>query len=197
MEEEYNHKNVFADLERYNTVILYKEASKDMQVFEKRAGSRKIYINLRSSEKLEKEVMRHYGIEKLPCMMKFGHKVYLDDQCEMSMQNADKSEDEYYKRLVDDLVNSSKMFLFIKGRVESPKCKFTRSLLSIMAEKNLVYKKDFLDFDILSDERLREKIKVMHGWPTFPQIFVNGKLLGGLDALKQSIESGSLDKMLE
>lgn len=194
--EEEKHMDVFEELGKYNTIIAYSDGRDDLSIFEKNAGCSKTYVDLRVSEKLRCKFVEHYNIEKLPCMIKFGCKIYKDGNLEKALLEASEKETQYYMRLVSDLVGSANVFIFIKGRASAPRCKFTRQLLSIFDKERLIYGRDFLDFDVLTDHVLREKLKALHNWPTFPQIFVQGKFLGGIDALKVAIENGMFHKML-
>ncbi|KAG9127241.1 monothiol glutaredoxin grx4 [Ceratobasidium sp. 392] len=90
------------------------------------------------------------------------------------------------------LMNQSKVVLFMKGSPEAPRCGFSRQTVAILQEKNV----EFAHFDILTDEKVRAGLKVLNNWPTFPQIIVNGELIGGLDVLKESIETGEFQEML-
>lgn len=190
-------QDVFSELDKYNTIIAYSDGSKDLSIFENNAGCSKTYVDLRVSEELRDKFVEHYGVEKLPCMIKFGCKVYMDENLEKALLEAREKEDQYYRCLARDMVSSANVFIFIKGRASAPRCKFTRQLLGIFDEQRLVYGKDFLDYDVLADHVLRERLKVLHNWPTFPQVFVRGKFLGGIDALKAAIESGAFHKMLD
>ncbi len=81
-------------------------------------------------------------------------------------------------RDIEGLINSFPFFIFIKGTKEEPKCKFTRKLINqLLGPKNYEYK----TYNILSDERLRLWLRTYSNWPTFPQIFINGKFVGGID----------------
>lgn len=91
------------------------------------------------------------------------------------------------------LVNSSKVIVFIKGTVDEPRCGFTAKILTIL--KNT--KVPFQTFDILSDNSVREGLKKLFNWPTFPQLYVNGNLVGGLDIVKELEEEDSLISTLE
>ncbi|KCV71475.1 hypothetical protein H696_02421 [Fonticula alba] len=71
--------------------------------------------------------------------------------------------------------------IFIKGTPEKPRCGFTRQLLQILHDNNV----SFASFDILEDNEVREGLKKFSDWPTYPQVYVKGELLGGLDILKQ------------
>lgn len=78
------------------------------------------------------------------------------------------------------LVNRSPIMVFMKGSPEAPRCGFSRTLVSILNELNV----KFDTFDILSDENVRQELKTYSNWPTYPQIYVNGNLIGGLDIIK-------------
>ncbi|CAE6416300.1 unnamed protein product [Rhizoctonia solani] len=90
------------------------------------------------------------------------------------------------------LMNQSKVVLFMKGNPDAPRCGFSRQTVAILQEQNV----EFTHFDILTDESVRQGLKVLNNWPTFPQIIVNGELIGGLDILKDSIESGEFQEMV-
>lgn len=188
--------DVFEELDKYNTIIAYTDGSNDLSIFDKHAGYSKIYVDLSISEELKCKFIEHYIVEKLPCMIKFGCRVYMDENLEKALLVASEKENQYYAHLESDLISSANVFIFIKGRASAPRCKFTRQLLGIFGEQGLVYGKDFLDFDVLADHVLRKRLKALHKWPTFPQIFVRGKFLGGIDALKVTIENGMFHKML-
>ena len=90
------------------------------------------------------------------------------------------------------MVKSTGFFAFIKGTPEQPKCKFTRKLVDIFSKNGYRYK----TFDILGDERIRQWLKFYSNWPTFPQIFLDGKFTGGVDICIDLIESGEFDDMV-
>ncbi|KAG9101055.1 monothiol glutaredoxin grx4 [Ceratobasidium sp. UAMH 11750] len=90
------------------------------------------------------------------------------------------------------LMKQSKVVLFMKGSPDAPRCGFSRQTVALLREQNV----EFTHFDILTDEKVRAGLKVLNNWPTFPQIIVNGELIGGLDVLKESIESGEFQEIL-
>jgi Grx4 family monothiol glutaredoxin len=77
---------------------------------------------------------------------------------------------------------------FIKGSPDAPQCGFSRSVVALLREENVVF--DY--FDILQDDEVRQGLKTFSDWPTFPQIYAKGVLLGGLDILKDMQEGGPL-----
>lgn len=96
-------------------------------------------------------------------------------------------------REIEDMVTGQPQFYaFIKGTPDQPKCKFTRRLVEQFAAKGYRYR----TFDILKDERIRQWLKFYSNWPTFPQIFLSGKFVGGVDIVTELIEGGEFDDMV-
>lgn len=101
-----------------------------------------------------------------------------------------RTEEEITERC-KELMNKHKVVLFMKGNPSAPKCGFSRQTVGLLREKGV----EFAWFDILSDEDVRQGLKRVNDWPTFPQIILNGELVGGLDILKEMIESGEWDEV--
>lgn len=83
--------------------------------------------------------------------------------------------------------------IFMKGNPAEPKCGFSRTLIQILSETGLSYD----TFDILSDDDVRQGLKKFSNWPTFPQVYVKGDLVGGLDIIKELKDSGDLISTLK
>ncbi|UJR08340.1 hypothetical protein I4U23_012611 [Adineta vaga] len=97
------------------------------------------------------------------------------------------------KKYLESLINQAPLMLFIKGSPETPKCGFTKELLLLLDQANI---KDYKTFDIFQDENVRQKLKEYSSWQTYPQVYVNGQFIGGLDILKQLNEEGTLVETL-
>ncbi|SPC61781.1 probable glutaredoxin [Ustilago sp. UG-2017b] len=91
------------------------------------------------------------------------------------------------------LMEQRKVMLFMKGDPDTPKCGFSQKTVNLFRQEKV----EFGHYDILKDENVRQGLKKLNEWPTFPQIIVNGELIGGLDILKESIESGEFQEMLQ
>uniref|UniRef100_A0A3B3UMR3 Glutaredoxin 3 n=1 Tax=Poecilia latipinna TaxID=48699 RepID=A0A3B3UMR3_9TELE len=87
------------------------------------------------------------------------------------------------------LINAGPCMLFMKGSPQEPRCGFSRQIVGLLKEHNI----QFSSFDILSDEEVRQGLKTFSNWPTYPQLYVNGELVGGLDIVKELAESGELE----
>eukprot|EP00397_Hematodinium_sp_SG-2012_P061270 GEMP01080874.1.p1 GENE.GEMP01080874.1~~GEMP01080874.1.p1 ORF type:complete len:353 (+),score=66.33 GEMP01080874.1:31-1059(+) len=91
-----------------------------------------------------------------------------------------------------ELINFSPVMVFMKGAKQNPFCKFSKVAVAILNEYNI----DYATFDIFQDNEVREGLKKFSNWPTYPQLYVNGELLGGVDILKEMHEDGSLKDAL-
>lgn len=95
-------------------------------------------------------------------------------------KNVEEGEEAFQESL-KALVHSAKLLLFMKGTPQDPKCGFSRKVVQLLRENDI----PFSSFDILSDEQVRQGLKKLSNWPTYPQIYVNGQLIGGLDILNE------------
>lgn len=94
--------------------------------------------------------------------------------------------------LLAELVKAAPVMLFMKGTPSAPQCGFSRQLVAILREKSVKY--GF--FNILADEDVRQGLKEFADWPTFPQLWVEGELVGGLDIVRSSIVAPAARKSL-
>ncbi|KAF9580226.1 Glutaredoxin 3 [Lunasporangiospora selenospora] len=91
-----------------------------------------------------------------------------------------------------ELTSSSSVMVFIKGTPTAPRCQFSRQLLEILTEQNI----RFSSFNILADEEVRQAMKSFSDWPTFPQAYVKGEFVGGLDVVKELVASGEFQALV-
>jgi monothiol glutaredoxin len=94
---------------------------------------------------------------------------------------------------VSRMVQSSDIFVFIKGTSEQPMCGFSANTVAIMNSLGVPYS----TFDVLSDESIRSAAKEHAGWPTFPQLYVRGEFVGGNDIITEMLHSGELQQLVE
>jgi Grx4 family monothiol glutaredoxin len=92
------------------------------------------------------------------------------------------------------LTSRSKVMLFMKGLPSAPKCGFSRQIVEILNEHCKI---GFDAFNILEDETVRQELKRYSDWPSYPQLYVDGELVGGLDICREMIEAGELQEMLQ
>ena len=96
------------------------------------------------------------------------------------------------KQIIEERINSSKVFLFMKGTPEDPQCGFSAQVVSILNDLGI----EFDSFDVLSDENIRQGVKEYANWPTIPQLYINGKFIGGCDIVRELVASGELLEMV-
>jgi Grx4 family monothiol glutaredoxin len=90
--------------------------------------------------------------------------------------SGEKSKEEVFKRL-EGLVKAAPVMLFMKGTPSAPQCGFSRQTVALLRERSIRY--GF--FNILADDEVRQGLKEFSDWPTFPQLYADGELVGGLD----------------
>jgi monothiol glutaredoxin len=95
------------------------------------------------------------------------------------------------KRIQDDIVNN-KIMLYMKGTPDEPQCGFSAQAVSVLRGYNVPFKA----FNVLGDEEVRGGIKEYSDWPTIPQLYVNGKFIGGCDIITELHENGELGEVL-
>lgn len=96
------------------------------------------------------------------------------------------------KKQLDELVQSNKVVLFMKGNRRMPQCGFSASVVGILDELLPSYE----TVDVLSSPELRDGIKIYSEWPTIPQLYIDGRFVGGADIVKEMSASGDLAKAL-
>ena len=101
--------------------------------------------------------------------------------------------DNKIRERIEKDIKGNKIFLYMKGTPEMPMCGFSARAVGILKEYNAA----FQSFNILEDETVRQGVKEYSDWPTFPQLYVNGKLVGGCDIMTEMHESGELKTILD
>ncbi|XP_057499921.1 monothiol glutaredoxin-S17-like [Actinidia eriantha] len=90
------------------------------------------------------------------------------------------------------LISSSAVMLFMKGKPDEPKCGFSRKVVDILQEEKV----EFGSFDILTDDEVRQGLKVYSNWSSYPQLYIKGELIGGSDIVLEMQKSGELENVL-
>ena len=90
-------------------------------------------------------------------------------------------------------ITDNKVMLFTKGTKEMPMCGFSATVIGIFNHLNV----PFETMDILPDPQIRQTLSGYSNWPTIPQVFVDGKFVGGCDIVRELFEKGELQQVLE
>jgi monothiol glutaredoxin len=94
---------------------------------------------------------------------------------------------------IQSTINSNKIVLFMKGNRSFPQCGFSAATVEIFEQLGA----PFETVDVLADMEIREGIKRYSNWPTIPQVYINGKFVGGCDIVRELYESGELEPMVK
>ena len=90
-------------------------------------------------------------------------------------------------------IKNNQIILYMKGTKDMPMCGFSNSVVQILNHYGVEYK----DVNVLEDPMIRVKLSEHSNWPTIPQLFVKGDLIGGADITKELHENGSLLDILD
>ncbi|MCJ1229394.1 monothiol glutaredoxin grx4 [Toensbergia leucococca] len=114
-----------------------------------------------------------------------GYAPTANDPATAPEMSSTKGQTEELNKRLGELVKAAPVMLFMKGTPSTPQCGFSRQLVGLLREKGVRY--GF--FNILADEEVRQGLKLWADWPTFPQLWVGGELVGGLDIVKEELDN--------
>ena len=100
--------------------------------------------------------------------------------------------DEEIRDFISNAIDENPVMLFMKGTPQQPACGFSARTAAALNALGVQYSA----LDILPDPRIRQQLSGLSGWPTIPQLFVEGELIGGADIVAEMYESGELAEKL-
>ncbi len=96
------------------------------------------------------------------------------------------------REAIQSAIGENPVILFMKGNPEQPMCGFSARTVAILQSLG----QPFAAVDVLPDPRIRQELSALSNWPTIPQLFINGELVGGCDIVTEMFESGELQEAL-
>ena len=96
------------------------------------------------------------------------------------------------RNFLQQAIDENRVMLFMKGTPDQPACGFSMRTSAALNALNVKY----AALDILPDPRIRQELSAISNWPTIPQLFIEGKLVGGCDIVLEMYESGELAEAL-
>jgi monothiol glutaredoxin len=96
------------------------------------------------------------------------------------------------REAIQEAITENPVILFMKGNPEAPACGFSARTVAILQSLGA----RFAAVDILPDPRIRQELSAISDWPTIPQLFVDGELVGGCDIVNEMYQSGELQQTL-
>ena len=94
---------------------------------------------------------------------------------------------------INNQIADNKILLYMKGSPDKPECGFSQRASQIL----LACGKEFSFVDILSNPEIRQELPSVSEWPTFPQLFINGELVGGSDIMMEMYQNGELKELID
>ena len=93
---------------------------------------------------------------------------------------------------IQQAIGENPVLLFMKGTPEQPMCGFSARTVAVLQSLG----RPFAAVDVLPDPRIRQELSALSNWPTIPQLFVDGQLVGGCDIVMEMYQSGELQQVL-
>ena len=100
--------------------------------------------------------------------------------------------DRDYKTEYDSLIAENPIFLFMMGTPDQPRCGFSYRVVRILDELGV----EFTAYDVSQDPEMREAVKELANWPTYPQLYINGEFVGGCEIVEELFREGELQELL-
>ena len=94
---------------------------------------------------------------------------------------------------IESLLQANRVVLFMKGQPGMPQCGFSAKATGVLEDLGVEY----AHVNVLADQEIREGIKVFGNWPTIPQLYIDGELVGGSDILTEMYEKGELQTLIK
>jgi monothiol glutaredoxin len=100
---------------------------------------------------------------------------------------------EEIREFIQKAIAEERVMLFMKGTPDEPRCGFSARVTGMLNTLGV----DYAAMDILPDPRIRQELSALSNWPTIPQLFASGQLVGGCDIVTEMFESGELAQLLD
>lgn len=94
---------------------------------------------------------------------------------------------------IQEQIDANSILLYMKGNPEQPQCGFSAQVTQLL----MACGKRFAYVDILSNPEIRANLPLISNWPTFPQLFIDGELVGGCDIITELHENGELQTLID
>ena len=93
---------------------------------------------------------------------------------------------------IQALIKNNRVLVFMKGNRAIPMCGFSATVVQVLDRLGATYE----TVDVLEDPEIREGVKAFSNWPTIPQVYIDGKFIGGSDILRELYERGELSQLI-
>jgi monothiol glutaredoxin len=93
---------------------------------------------------------------------------------------------------IQELINNNKVLVFMKGNRAIPMCGFSATVVQVLDRLGA----DYETVDVLEDPEIRDGVKMFSKWPTIPQVYIDGKFIGGCDIVRDMYQRGELEPLV-
>jgi monothiol glutaredoxin len=93
---------------------------------------------------------------------------------------------------IQTLINNNRVLVFMKGNRAIPMCGFSATVVQVLDRLGATYE----TVDVLEDPEIREGVKAFSNWPTIPQVYIDGKFIGGCDIVRDMYQRGELEPLV-
>ncbi|KAI5180025.1 monothiol glutaredoxin [Nematocida sp. AWRm80] len=152
-----------------------------------------VSLDVHENTRIEEELKKKYNITKIPCILCYDEVLDIND-ISTAIEKMHQREKKEFQEAIQE-IKDKKTVLFIKGTPTRPQCRFTKQLLLLLEEEGIT-PNQYKSYNVLDNNTIRTEMKIFSDWPTFPQVYVKGQFIGGLDVLLQEKEKGKLSKIL-
>ena len=94
---------------------------------------------------------------------------------------------------IESILNANRVVLFMKGQPSMPQCGFSAKAVGVLDGLGI----DYAHVNVLADQEIREGIKAYGDWPTIPQLYIDGELVGGSDIMAEMFANGELQTLIK
>ena len=94
---------------------------------------------------------------------------------------------------IQSAIAGNKILIFMKGNRNFPQCGFSAATIQMFEHLGAQYE----TIDVLSDPEVRDEVKAFSNWPTIPQVYIDGKFVGGCDIIRELYEAGELETLVK
>ncbi|KAK6089318.1 hypothetical protein P3W45_001726 [Vairimorpha bombi] len=180
-------KNIFYEIDYCNKVLFFEnELNTDLDTKEM------LKVNLNNKD-LKKAIFETYNLKELPSLLYYKKII---KPCPEEIDKIEKIKVEVLQDEILRIIDSGKIVLFMKGEVNYPYCQFSKKVIQILKNHGVDLSK-IIYYDVLMNNEIREMVKKVNEWPTFPQLFIDGEFIGGCDVLKTMEGTDELRDLLK
>merc|ERR1712131_130288 len=177
--------DLFEDLAKSEFILAYTDKDKSFEELHEKVEDA-VLLDLSVNDILKEKFMQKFQVKSLPVVVYKSQPIYCSDDF---IARFDQLNENFYREFLKEFTTKKKYAIVIKGTIEQPYCRFTKQLIKLLQRLNIT---DVNEINILEDDLMREYLKKILNWNTYPMVWVDGKFIGGLDKFVEFTEQDQL-----